>query len=799
MGAQIIERSYQDPITGDWLPFLRENALGKVNAFIRYENEYYVGSGTTNTFTVSGLAITIQNGEWQDEDKIAIVAGQTVTIEFDDGATTNTFTKTITDVNGNTFFIDSVMTGYTNNVFPSGALSGMKIYMDQAPASVEFDFNLTQEASPVAESVIDGNVNRFKVDNVDTLALSTPVAMTQMGQFKSGGHIENVTLEIEDDDSGPRNISRTIKINYTFYQWGIIQDGFPEPDYYPLAPYQNARNYTVNNNLDGIQEAKSPATTGNLAAYNQNFSFGGNPYSTTSCSWFDSQGNQIDGPDYSNECTFKAVVNAPNQSTTLSRYKIGLVWRPLDSSRYQDKADKIGEVLKWSLANDTIFQHSTTPDTTVYTGLTDDNARFDLTDLQFLVNGTTLNVNGKVIPVNMESFFAGVNPIPDGDRELTLSISIADHSLDADSTDRVELQLFKGDCIDAPTIGIQHPYVFNENLLDHAGINITANTTPNTTTNDDLLYKSRFQLEKNTVYDGVRAEIYVLNDITNERFTLESNYFDFSDTASGAYVNGIHEYNKTINRNFLLPITSDRNVIKLERSQNLDTPTLYGMQIDYGFVSRIESWIANPDVANHFFDNNLLNNGKNENWERFTDGDWQLYIAYYVVQNDVSDFQVYNVKTRPFDDDPNFTYGTPTLTMANGTVVNGIGHDPQNPSLNVQIPVTYTNPFLDEWFTVQLRNFQGAAIGFISTEHDRDNVQVPNALEPTTGETRLKKTISGTTAILEFEINTSLISVNNVSLAVRSYSFDRREGKDYKLTTDGKFKRTTDGYYKTLA
>jgi len=768
MPANIIERQYRDPITGDWLNFLRENAMGKVEAFLRYEHEYYVGSGTSNTFTTSGLSVTLQNGNWLDF--IAIVAGSVITIEFEDGASSLSYTRTVTDnPNGNVFYIDSQLPSpYNATTFPSGAITGMRISIDAAPASVEFDFNLAQESNPNANSVLDGNKNTFKLDNVDSLALSTPTAMTQIGQFKSGGHMEDVTLELESETGGVRGISRIFKLEYTFYQWGILQSGFPEPDYYPLAPYQRVRNYTVNNNLDGVQSAESPATVGNLAAYDQNFANGSTQYAVSSFQWRDYLGDSISSPDYSNESTFEVVVPATNQSTLSSKYKIALTWRPEDTLRYQDKPDRIGEVLRWVIP-DVVFTHSATPDPTVYQGLTDGNERFDLTDIQFFVSPADVTITGKLIPVNMETFW---DNIPDGDRKITISSSISDYTLDADSTDRVELKLWDGDIIDAPTLGIQHPYVFNENLLDHAGLNITANTTPNTTTSDDVLYTSRFQLEKNTVYDGVYARIYGFNDITNESFILEEEYFDFSDTSNGVYINGVHEWNKTINRGFLLPVTSDRNIISLNRSQNLDTPTLYGMEIQYGFLSRIESWIANNAVADYFFNNTLLNNGKNQNWQRFTDGDWQLKVGYFPTQNGVSDYQIYTVKTRPFNDDSNFTFSAELKDSA-GTVYTGVPINASDPFVKCEVTVTYVEPFLNEWFHLELRNFQGQTIGFISSVLDRDNVNVPNAFEPLTGETKLKVSGTGATRLLECNINSSLIDVNSVqkvTLIPRSYT-----------------------------
>tara|TARA_R110000772_G_scaffold107325_1_gene209644 strand:- start:148 stop:2553 length:2406 start_codon:yes stop_codon:yes gene_type:complete len=796
MSATIIERSYRDPITGDWLPFLRENAMGKVEAFVRYQNEYSIGFDSSFTFESNGLQINLQYGNWQDEGNIGLVAGSVITFYWSDGATNYAEARTITDVNGGSIFINTPLPSiYAYNTFPSGTIGGTpSIRIDKTPASVEFDFNLAQQSNPNASSVLDGNVTRFKLDGVDLLSVGSVVPMVQSGQFHSGGHVKDVTLEIQSETDGASNITRTIKISYTFYQWGVLQSGYDEPNYYPLAPYQDVRNYIQNGNLDGLQRATSPATTGNLAAYGENFYNGGNPYTFTSIQWFDLLGNQIDAPDYSNNCTFLAIVDAPFQSTTLSKYKLSSTLRPIDDTRYQNKAARIGEVLRWNVS-DTIYNHSATPNPAIITGLTDSVNRFDFTDIKFFVNGGNLEVSGKLQPINMVDYFEGVNGVGGiaiGDRKMTISISLSNHSLDADSTDRVELKIWDGDLIDAPTLGVQYPYVQNEYLVDHAGNNIIDNSTPNTTTSDDILYKSHFLLEKNVVYDGVRAEIFVQNDITGERFTLESNLFDFSDIQYGAYQNGIHEWNRTIDRNFLLPISSERNIISVKRATYFDTTTMYGMEIRYGFLSRIESWIANGNVNDYFFNAALLNNGKNQNWQRFTDGDWQLKVAYYPIKNDTSDFQIYSPKTRPFNDDTNFQFST-VLTQSNGTVVNGIAVDPQNPLLNLKVTVIYTVPLLDTWFTLQLRNKEGAAIGFISTVLDRDNINVPNALKQLSTETKLKKTIASNTAILECNINTSLVNVNEVTLIPRAHTLT--DDKDHLIDTSGFYFKTTWGDY----
>jgi len=790
MACNIIERKYTNAYSGTQLSFLQEDALGKVSAFVRYENEYYVGSGASSPFVMNGLACSLQSGNWTDY--IALIPGIDITIQFSNGGSSSLYVRQITEVVGDTFYMSAPLPSpFDTATFPSGALSGMRISLNQAPESVEFVFNLAPTDTPSENSVIDGNTNLFRVDNIGSLAVGVPTPMIQVGQYKSGGHVYDVTLTLESV-GGVRGISRFYKIDYSFNQWGVIQDGFEEPEY-ELSPFHSIRNYTESGNLDGVQSVDSPITTGNIAAYNQNFANGNNQYELSSISHADYLGNPIDGVDFSNPSTFTAVISATDQSQTLSKFQIGLTWRPRDAARYQDKPFLLGEMLKWNIPN-TIFNHSLTPDATVYQGLTSDGSRFDLTDIQFEVSATNVTVTGKVIPVNMIDFFENVNdPIPIDDRRITIHAALSNHLLSANVSNRAHIKLYDEDVIDAPTLGIQFAGVFNEFLYDHAGNDITTNTTSNTTTGDDLLYTSRFTLQKNTIYEGVRTRVFIKNDVTLEEETLEDNFFDFADTSDGVYINGVHEYNKTIERSALLPVASDRNHISLKRSVNLDSATEYGMELEYGFISRIESWIANNGIPDYFYNPSLPNNGKNQNWARFTDGDWQLFIGYYPRINDVDDYQEYNVKTRPFNDDPNFTYDV-QLFLSDGTPITGIAVDPQNPLITAQITITHATAFLNEWFELTLREKDGPVIGFMSSVLDRDNVKIPNVLQPTTGNTRIETSISGSTAVIKCVINTLQISANSVYLIPRVYTeeddadYQQYENNDVKQFENGDFK-----------
>tara|TARA_R110000796_G_scaffold6380_1_gene22710 strand:- start:2835 stop:3914 length:1080 start_codon:yes stop_codon:yes gene_type:complete len=357
------------------------------------------------------------------------------------------------------------------------------------------------------------------------------------------------------------------------------------------------------------------------------------------------------------------------------------------------------------------------------------------------------------------------------------------------------LKINDEDAIDAPVLGVQYPDVVNKVLLNHAGVDVIDPTTPNTTTEDDLLYRSQLLLTKNVEYEGIRTRIYAINDITNEQFTIEEEFFNLQDVAYGPYTAaGVYEWNRTIPRNLGLPTTSDRNFMSLTREASLDTGSKYGMELNYGFLSRWESWIANANVDTFFFDPALLNNGLNQNWQRFTAGDWQLYFSYFVRLNGVDDFDDQNIKTRPYDDDANFTYTIKYFT-AGGVELTGIAIDPLNPLMTLEVTVDYIVNFSAEWFEIRMEDFQGVKIGFISTVIDSD-ATTTTTLTPLTGETKLKKTVVTTQTVLECTIDTSLLAGNNVSLAVIADTFVAPDVP--KEMEDGTIKQMEDGTVKLL-
>ena len=220
--------------------------------------------------------------------------------------------------------------------------------------------------------------------------------MTQLVN-KSGGYIDNVELTLVATPSSGIN---DYKITGKIWQWGVIKDGYPEPNYYNnadcLAPVVNIQCFAQYGNPNGIIADTTVNTEANTGGYDENYNGGINNYSVQSIVWRDSLGNVIDALDYSNECTFEAVLTAPNQDAVLSTYRLALVWRPIDGTVYQNNIHPIVNNLL-VLAPQVDFQADGVVDPTLYQGFAridpgdpTDGARWDFQNIKFEITGVSI-------------------------------------------------------------------------------------------------------------------------------------------------------------------------------------------------------------------------------------------------------------------------------------------------------------------------------------------------------------------------------------------------------------------------
>jgi hypothetical protein len=800
MALQIVTESYNG------LNSLYANAGDWVDGESKFTTRFQRGSGDSNKIThyIQGSNYWLQfdSGNWADA---GFLDGDTVTITATviTANAPQTWTATVSYINGTQMYLTAPLGNYQGAVsgspgngvqFPTtGLLTGMSVVADRLPNALEFNFNLTPNGTVSLNSLIDSELNRFELQDVDTMSATDVLPMVQLGNA-SGGFVKDVTITYDANYSGGYN---DFTVNYKFLQYIVIQDGFTIPAVYEnaghVAPIINIKAYPQYGNPNGILSATTQNIEANTGEFNENYNGAPNNYSVDSIAFTNPLGNVIEAIDYSGTTSFTAVITAPNQVNPTSIYNLGLMWRPIDAEFYQNLPNSLGNNLMIN-APEIDYNADGTTDTTLRAGLpyignpvsgvVSDGAQWDFDNISFTLTGANeLTVTGDIIPnAAANTMFSS---IADDGRKTTLWISIANVALTGFQVDRVSLTLFDEDNIDAPIVGVQIPNVVNQYLYDHDLNDITASTDPNTTTEDDVLYKSDFLLVDDVDYEYVKTKLYAYNQVTEEAFTLEENTFSFTNVVN---VSGQFQPNFSIARGFNLPPTSDRNIIELVRKANIDTTGFYGLQLRYGFLNDWRYWLAQSGVDTDFFLASASNNGYNKNWQPYgadTD-DWVLRLSYYTSVDGVEDFNHQTVAIRPYEDNSNISTVRTFTVLSDLTTPTNL---PANELVEVEYVLTWsTANYADEWAEVTVEDFEGGNRWVISSVLPQGNVNA-NPLKPISGAVGLDLVISpANVATVKCNIDTSLIDVNNVSLSVRIFSTPIIvEGK---RTTWGALKRT---------
>lgn len=748
------------------LPALYANAGEWVDCEITLRNSYHLGSGESNKITSLGNILTFQNAQWGQN---GFVVGDVVTIKFYDyniSTSFITYTRTITYINGNELHLDSALpSGYNaGEQFPNGGnLSGMFVDAVKLPQQIDFIFNLTKNGISSPNSILDGEMNRFMYNETDTMTtVGYTATMVQLGN-KSGGMMTIPELERLADSSDAYNSFSNWKITFKFLQWGIFENNTVYGASNCLVPYVKGTSYSLVGNPNGILSDIGGATQSNTGFFDENYNGQPNNYQFQSIQWTDSLGNTIDKMDFSADSNFVATFTSPNQLNGTSKYNIGLAFRPADDALYKNKFTSAFDNLLVN-APDVDFVHSGTPSATVYNGFANNQGvQIDLTNLQFFHSGGTLTVSGTTQPNSSAyNFFSN---LPDGERNMIIWVRISNHATNGTLSDEVNLLCFNDDNYDAPTIGVQYPYIVDETLFDHAGMDITPIVTPNTTTEDDVLYISNIMLNRNEVLDGIRLSISMRNDVTDESFSLENSLFSFVGVP---YIGGVYQLNLSQPRNFNLPLTTHRNAININLNPTLDDLTQYGVQIQYGFLNDWRYWKNLANANDAFFNMAEPNNGLNRDWQHYLNGDWYASIDTYVIKNGVEDFNHFEFKIRTYEDDPQVT--------ATSLLTDSLGNNPTNLLANeiheLKVDFDWVNAFTDEWVEFTIEDFESGNRWVASSVLDLEQTGA-NPFKPLSGETKIKLTNLGTTLTAECLIDTNVVNAQKVSLSYRVYASPR--------------------------
>jgi hypothetical protein len=191
---------------------------------------------------------------------------------------------------------------------------------------------------------------------------------------------------------------------------------------------------------------------------------------------------------------------------------------------------------------------------------------------------------------------------------------------------------------------IEHPFE-----ADNVGVQVY-----NGFVQDDVLCRVPFKIPKDgsinfqSMVFGFEA-YHLGNDESYELEEIEVNVSDYPVDSNGAKQ---IDYNST--RGFKLEEGNNKNWVKINKNNDLDTVDNFGYMAYFASRIRYEDWLQNQDAPGDFFNANELNDGLNNDWFNYisTEG-WKVY--FFVKTRAIKNGELveyknrYNLKFKDYD------------------------------------------------------------------------------------------------------------------------------------------------------
>ncbi len=362
---------------------------------------------------------------------------------------------------------------------------------------------------------------------------------------------------------------------------------------------------------------------GNTGGFNENFNSGVTNYYVDSITYTNASAEEIDTLELTTnetdvEIVIKNMVDTPFSNNN-TKFTLNFCRAPFDAIEYQNNTKTLDQNFTFDSVLNTVGSASVNGDTygTIWQVLKNVSATF--------TSSGEIVINAKV------AFDANVlNEISQSDEfRYLLWVSVQDHAKITLNSDRVALladvNTFFVDASDPglvenTTLFLEHPY----SNFDTEGIPELAAKVEDEVSVLSRFYVDKFGRESDTiVITNIETKIVARNS-NGDEFTLDS----YSLNMVNMPVYGGNQYVNQVTPRVFHIEESVRKDIKIVRRSDLDSGLKYYYDVRFPFIVRWEDWIQKANVNGDFFDTSELQNGLNNQWYRFANGqveDWNIY------------------------------------------------------------------------------------------------------------------------------------------------------------------------------
>lgn len=387
-----------------------------------------------------------------------------------------------------------------------------------------------------------------------------------------------------------------------------------------------------NPNISIKNETNETSKLGNTGWFNENFNQKNNKFTVDSVNYFDENGINVSAIDYFSKTKVVSVISGVQNLDSDTKCTFGFSWIPTDDNDYyQNKypfhqnlyvqSGDFGE----SFSLDTLYDD-------VYIGAGINGASMDVESVRFTKSNDKIVFEAVFCPNS--AFFTEFDNKDSSDRNYILYLSVADSKLELNFSDRVTLLADYSSLVKTIKSAGEYPYISNVFLEHPDRENATGTESLKAIIQDDVLCRIPFKIKKeeNIDFNSFTFGVEAFNVSTGKSFILDSYSVDVSRSVKDS--EGIQQFDVDERRNFILDATNNKNWVKIEKKDSLDTVDFAGFIAFFAFRIRWEDWILNSDAPSEFFNPDKLNNGRNNDWyDYLTNLGWQINFITLINAN----------------------------------------------------------------------------------------------------------------------------------------------------------------------
>ena len=686
-----------------------------------------------------------------------------------DGTNTVTFgatTYTVQSVSGDiiTYTSSPFPTWSVSQIMPSITSTVFSIVSNRVqPETIEVFHNLIENASSGGDaSLFDGEVNRFKATGINSMAVSDVVDMTQLGNKSGGSYISAKITRITH-----LTFKVIYNIEFVYIPISFEDSDFLMPYWYDssdtLKPYYRILALPQESNPNSALQAVYSDYLGNVGWYLENYNQGINDFSIENILLSNDNGDTVSDILYNSTTTVYVRIIGSEDFSEIAEISFNIIPQ---LSEVQNKLSRNADLTSLSVSLSNAPVHPVA----IRNSFGYLNRKMEIDSEAVDIDTNAVDISFQLTP--SAEFTSYIESINSENRKYRLAVVVQSTSGTSLSNNAVAIPLKEGILLKDVISGGVYPTSF-AGFLDHSEELMTGilKRKYNGCTEDDFLYHSRFNLNKEDGWKSLKVAVEVLNVSNGSSFDLISQIIPFS--AYVTTIDGVIQINfESTTQQFLEAPSRNLLSLKLTGTETIDD---YELELIWSLMANWRDWIAQSNAFIDFFDASLPNNGMSREWIRYLEIlGFKINVKCTLTNSDDVEFYWKNeIDLQDYDDSPDATSVIEFFdSLGNNQSSLQSGENNKIVATHTLTSGSWDQPSV--WGWISLRPKQGEQNKRISTVWNWSSISYP--LKPLPGEVKAKLSFpTPDVAVVECDVDTSMINVNDVSVISRIESIDRTE------------------------